>query len=138
MTKSPKSSGDLRDPNLLKLSHTERNRNHNDENSRSHRVLGGRGENTGRYRALPSADSALGAHPEGKTWFSLPSKLTFSYRVRTERGIPRSVRTGYEKVDFLYPQACVPTCVGNFLSPMCEIFVVTGFLDLINFVVTVF
>ena len=44
----------------------------------------------------------------------------------------------YEKVDFLYPQACVPTCVGNFLSPMCEIFVVTGFLDLINFVVTVF
>ena len=67
MTKSPKSSRDLRDPNLLKLSHTERNRNHNDENSRSHRVLGGRGENTGRYRAKPSADSALGAHPVGKT-----------------------------------------------------------------------
>ena len=61
MSKSPKSSGDLRDPNLLKLSHTERNRNHNDENSRSHRVLGGRGKNTGRYRALPSADSVLGS-----------------------------------------------------------------------------
>ena len=64
--------------------------------------------------------------------------MIFSVKMFLQGGIPRSVRTRYEKIDFLYPQACVPTCVGNFLSPMCEIFVVTGFLDLINFVVTVF
>ena len=60
-------------------------------------------------RSSCSSGSGGGSSSNSKTLLT----MILSVKMFLQGGIPRSVRTRYEKIDFLYPQACVLTCVGN-------------------------